>query len=205
MDTFIMNTIGFVKSLPPRSFFHIKNVTQGPTRARNVMTRKGLKAGKFEYVLYMDDDELPEPGSVQELINMDELVVSGLVPRTNRPHHPPVGDFHPIDGYYRDLLDFPLDRPFKVDACGSGFLLVHRDIFDLIEFPWWEKIEHPYMSEDINFCRKLNENGIRPTVNPLVRVGHLEGRHIFRISDFIEYKTSGTVYRWDRDPRYYPR
>lgn len=172
--------------------------------------RKGIRypdgpEGDWNWILYMDDDELPPTNAVKDLLKVGAPVMSGLVPRDGAPHHPPIGDFCK-DGLSRNLIDFPFKETFEVDWAGAGFLMVSRDVInDIYERPFWQKVTSPYLSEDIRFSKLINAAGYKITVVPWVQIPHMEGRHVYTIQDFRKYLMSGGIFRWSEDERYYPR
>jgi len=204
---FTMAIIDFAKQMPDDWFIRITHGGQGTCRARNQMTRDMLDSNKYEWILYADDDEMWRYKAVEGMLHCKHPIVSGLVPRTQFPHHPPIGDFHKKDSKARNLLDFPWDKTFEVDWSGSGFLLVNRSVLEKMDDPWWEKVEAPeYMAEDLYFCKKMKEKlGIRVLVDPRAQVAHINGDNIVTMSDFKHALRMGNVWRWDEDPAYYPR
>ena len=83
------------------------------------------------------------------------------------------------DGQYASVEpDGP--SPFKIDACGTGLMLINLSVFDNIEEPWfWLELIVPegkdkpqMMSEDISFCRKAREAGYEIWCDPLAEATH---------------------------------
>jgi len=80
------------------------------------------------------------------------------------------------DGRYRLLerLDSTTE-PFEADAGGAGCLLIRRDVFEMVKWPWFRWVEHRdggQMSEDIYLFRKCNKAGLRVVVEPGVICNH---------------------------------
>lgn len=80
------------------------------------------------------------------------------------------------DQHYR-LLEYllSLDKPFEVDAGGAGCLLIRRDVFDLVKWPWfkWGETEDGgQIGEDIHFFQRCNDAGLRVMAEPTVICNH---------------------------------
>lgn len=213
---FALNLLELKDRLPFGSMIDMEEFGEGVCAARNSFTRKFLQ-GNWTHILYMDDDELPNPDAVNQLMRLRKPVVTGLVPRCSFPHHPPIGDVFERDdatGAYiiRNLVEFDWEEPFEVDWCGSGFLLVDRRVFSKLDEvipendPYWMKEYKPYyMSEDIRLSLMLREAGIKVTVEPRCHVSHIRGGFVYTMQIFKNLLRQGEIWRWDEDHRYYPR
>lgn len=66
-------------------------------------------------------------------------------------------------------------RPFRVDYCGFGAVLTHRNVFEKLPKPWfkYDFIEGKDFSEDFYFCEEARKANI-----PLWAIPELECLHI---------------------------
>ena len=60
----------------------------------------------------------------------------------------------------------------ECDGVGGGCLLVHRQVLDAIEPPWFEYNKGTFVGEDFYFCRKVQAAGFKIFVDPGVICGH---------------------------------
>jgi GT2 family glycosyltransferase len=86
------------------------------------------------------------------------------------------------------VLPSTKDDLVECDGVGGGCLLVHRQVLDAIEPPWFEYNKGTFVGEDFYFCRKAQEAGFKIYADPSVLVGHyseyLRGwRHFLQWTD----------------------
>lgn len=114
------------------------------------------------HLFTVDSDCLPQPGTIMKLLGF------GL-PFVAAPHECIVGgepgvmvvDKVPGGGYKQHL---PIAGLQKADAVGGSGLLVRRDVFEVIEPPWFrmvldERTGLLRQGEDFYFCDRLFEAG----------------------------------------------
>jgi hypothetical protein len=157
---------------------------------RNWLIRK-FKAADFTHLFFLDSDIEPPLDCIDRLLVLNAHLAVGCYPLlmpqglrwslANRDS----------DRRYRLLEWLPfLDKPFEVDAGGAGCLLIRRDVFDKVNWPWfkWVEFEDGHQeSEDIFFFRKCNDAGLRVKVDPLVICNHLKK---INITDLMRMKIS---------------
>ena len=71
---------------------------------------------------------------------------------------------------YHPMLQLP-DRPRRVGVIGSGFTLIHRDVFEAVG----EDAFHPVKinaGEDVSLCWRAREKGYVPLLIPKCNPGH---------------------------------
>lgn len=135
---------------------------------RNLMATALLQS-TYTHVLMLDIDHKHPLDIIQRLarwplIFPEVKVVSGLNFRRGEPYDPVAGTDYDIDGKRAILTDWP-EGLFKVKEVGGGSLLVHREVFEQLEPPWFFNVydhvwENSYPGEDIGFSRKCAEAGI---------------------------------------------
>ena len=147
-------------------------------RGRNRL-RADLLRSEHEWLLFVDDDSVFPPDSLHRLLTAAEAlsaieagpiaVVAGLYMQRVAPFSPvaylgehPDGGLIPID--LRDAQDDVIE----VDAAGTGFMLIHRDVLEKVG-----PFDYGVESEDIMFCRRAREAGFTVWLDTTVRVGHV--------------------------------
>jgi len=103
----------------------------------------------------------------------------------------------PENPYTHSLVTvFPTDKPFKLGdkgGCpGLGCVLIAREVFETIPFPWFDLKEKGYGS-DMYFYTKALEAGYEVWVDPRVRCGQM---------DYIAYTFEDYEKRVKEEPRF---
>ncbi len=150
------------------------------SRGRNELARTFLDRTDAAWMLMLDTDHQVPVSAFDKLIgaahDADRPVVSGLyfAAYPGGPYPTPVPTIYRVgaDGRGVPVHDYPVDSVIEIDACGAGFLLVHRSVLDAIrsdapadERDWCWFADGPvggaWMSEDITFCSRLRAHGVR--------------------------------------------
>jgi len=94
------------------------------------------------------------------------------------------------------VLDLePDDGLVRADASGGAFLLVHREVFEALDPPWFVR-DGPKKGEDFHFFeRARKEAGFELWVDRSVICGHEWGEQYVGPEDFVAYQS---VYQFDR-------
>lgn len=170
-------TAAIVAILARRSDVELAIVEGRPADyVRNTVVKTLLDSSGLSHVFFLDSDIEPPLDCLDRLLAVEAPLVTGAYP-VLMP-----------DGLRWALADKDADRryrllkrlesttePFLVHAGGAGCLLVRRDVFDKVKWPWFRWVEMPdgsQISEDIYFFRKCNEAGLRVTVEPQVLCNH---------------------------------
>lgn len=85
----------------------------------------------FDYVLFMDDDMVPQPEALSVLVERKVDIIGAVCTVRQDPPLPNVRHYNREAGYYQ-VAD--IDRPglWEVDAIGTGFLLISKKALDAI-------------------------------------------------------------------------
>lgn len=154
-------------------------------RARNVMVRKFLDTG-YEYLMFIDSDIEFEPDDVAKVWNLDARVKGGIYPMKH-----PEKDWYAAWSKGKLVTKLP-DEPMPCDYLGTGFLMMHRSVFEDMKARWPERGHaegeyedcfawfHPrvdedqgiYLSEDYAFCEDVREMGVEILADPTVKLLH---------------------------------
>jgi hypothetical protein len=130
-------------------------------------------AADCTHLLMLDTDQVyHDQDLISRLLAHDKDIVGGKVHR----RYPP---FEPILNVDRQhVSDDEIDKGglIKVDATGTGCLLIKLSCLDAIEKPWFEiKVndDGSTVGEDIGFCYKAAAAGVDIYVDCGVDIGHL--------------------------------
>jgi len=109
-------------------------------RTRNDFAIELLKSD-FTHVLMLDSDHLHPADIVQQLgkhVARDPsiLVVGGLNFRRGEPYDP-CAYLWSEDHHLQPMERWPDDALLKVDVLGSGSILIAREVFERLPFPWF--------------------------------------------------------------------
>jgi len=151
------------------------------TKSRNVVVLNFLKHTNAKWLLLIDSDETISLEAFHKLVDAahdkERKVVSGLV---FAKFGDDVNGLRAVPTIYRQLDeglqamdDYPLDSIVEIAASGTGCLLIHRDVIELIrdnasanqgeQWAWFAEgaIGGIYWGEDIMFCKRLASLGIK--------------------------------------------
>lgn len=137
--------------------------------ARNVGAQKTLENG-FQWCFFLDDDCICPPDIIPRLMAHRQPIVSGIYYRRAKPLVPVM--LKDVPGGRQWITEYPKTGLIEVDYVGAGCLLIHRDVFGAVAYPWFEwKIDKYHlpeaerMSEDFSFCRKCRQAGLKVLVD----------------------------------------
>jgi len=80
-------------------------------------------------------------------------------------HKKPGGEFVP-----RTQRKWPKEKVFPVDACGTGCMILDREILEAVSSTSW--FEKTHQGEDFNFCNRIIDMGYEVMVNVDYRCDH---------------------------------
>lgn len=138
----------------------------------------------FDYFLSLDSDIEFKSTDVQALIDRNLPVISGAYKsRANKGK---------ITAGYFSVYGMPLPEThlnessiglIQCDWVGAGFLLIKREVFEKIEYPWFrdEIVKFNYnnipcaawVGEDVGFCMQCTKRGFPIFVDTDVKVNHI--------------------------------
>ena len=140
---------------------------------RNQLVKLFLE-GRSEFLLFIDSDMSWESTAIKRLAKWDLPLIGAVCYHKQWPHSPVIFDkkLHLI----QTKVKYPKDRPFEVDVTGAAFLMIRRDVFARITYPWfdWQRMAGAHIGEDIYFMdRARMEEGYHIYVDPTIKIGHL--------------------------------
>ncbi|MFA5553469.1 MAG: hypothetical protein WCZ89_02270 [Phycisphaerae bacterium] len=145
---------------------------------RNSLIRLFLPLKNFDYLMLVDSDIEPPVDCIERLLALDSPLAGGCYPVWMHRGLRWALMNKDTDRRYRLLERLSsLTEPFEVDAGGAGCLLIRRDVFDKVKWPWFKWIEFEdgtQESEDVHFFRKCNEAGLRVKIDPKTICNHFK-------------------------------
>ena len=134
----------------------------------------------YDYIMWIDSDQVFEPNDFFKLLEHDRDIVSGLYLR--KPQSDSLSDI-PIefacfneDGkkLYTNEVNGEL---IKVWSNGMGWMLVKKGVFEKIEYPWFGPIIEglEFHGEDVSFQLRAKDVGFDSYVDTSIIVGHEKG------------------------------
>jgi len=153
---------------------------------RNKAAATFLKSD-FTHLLMLDSDHMHPLTIITRLQAVvrkwpDKLVIGGLHYRRGEPYDP-LAFIKNEDGQYCTYPEYPRGI-IEVDAVGMASTLIAREVFERVPPPWfvWEYPEQVtdfnYPGEDVYFCKKCKDAGIRIWCDTTITSPHLGKRWI---------------------------
>ena len=134
--------------------------------SRNVLVKEAKSMGA-DYILWVDSDMILPKDALVRLLSHGKDIVTGAYA------------FKDINS--QDLIAFSADNKrmnyadinglTEVGGIGFGCCLTKTEIFDKIDFPYFVFGED--YGEDIYFCKKAREKGLKIYLDPDVKCGHI--------------------------------
>jgi cellulose synthase/poly-beta-1,6-N-acetylglucosamine synthase-like glycosyltransferase len=146
--------------------------------ARNALVHAALES-KADYIAFIDAD-MTFPDDVLHQLYFNSKDICGVLYKGRLKPHPYNIFFWNKDKtameQVRRTWKPPRAKLIEVDAVGTGVMLIKRKVFDEIGRPYFYYEQN--RSEDIMFCQKCREHGIRVYVDTTLKCGHI-GDEIF--------------------------
>lgn len=169
--------------------YYVRNMCLGGNTMRGVKQLPFGGSIDYDYIMWIDSDQVFKPSDFEKLLKVDKPIVSGLYMMNDNEHYATVEKWD--DEHFKRYGGFEfLDRetlkghtePFKVDYTGFGWILMKYGVFESLDYPWfrpkWTEYEignttiSDFSMEDVAFCKDIQEQGYDIWINPDVIVGH---------------------------------
>lgn len=148
---------------------------------RNLMVRETLKDPAVTHLLFVDSDMIPEKPTnpneaIKILLSLNAPIVSGLYRAKQKTGYDyAMWDKNPSGSHgYVALSGWtPNTNWLQVAVVGFGFVLLKREVFEKIQYPWfaWDKPDG--ISEDFFFCEKARASGYNINVFTDITLSHI--------------------------------
>jgi hypothetical protein len=161
------------------------------------------KKEKFTHLLWLDDDHVFYPNLAcklaAHLCSSDVDMVGALYVNRYNPDEggdcfcvayvkDPEKDYDeskPEDRFSHYPIVLPEPGLIEVDAIGFGAVLMKRDVLDRVPQPWFTLDWRG--GEDITFCKRAKEQGIKICLDASTRMGHIGTAPLITYNNHIEY------------------
>ena len=187
-------TIEYITSISNAASVKVKG---RPTDyARNSTVRLFLGDKQFTHLFFVDSDIGLPLDVLDRLLALDAPLASGCYPLLMRDGLRWAIANKDNSGRYRLLKELK-NEPFEADAGGAGCLLIRRDVFDKVTWPWFKWIENEdgsQVSEDIFFFKKCNAAGLKVKVDPAVICNHFK---IVNLTELMKLRKKGRTQNVD--------
>ncbi len=131
----------------------------------------------YDYIMWIDSDQVFEPNDFFKLLEHDKDIVSGLYLR--KPKGDNLSDIPvffacfsaPDKGLFTNEVNGELRTVY---ANGMGWMLVKKGVFEKTEYPWFGPIIMglDYCGEDVAFQVRAKDAGFDSYVDTSIIVGH---------------------------------
>ena len=162
--------------------------------ARNELCRLVLEDKEAEYLWFMDDDHAFPRSMLTKLLAHGEKLVTPICLTRVYPFAPVQYVEKIADAQYLPvkLSDAEPGGLVEIKAGGCAGMLIHRDVIEAIEPPWFEYTDR---SEDIVFCEKAHANGFKLYADLDVKLGHITTAVVHPTVRDGEWRTGFTIGR----------
>lgn len=164
-----------------RFFFHPADIT---AVVRNRVA-EGFLTTDYTHLLMLDSDQRHPLDIVQRLARHviekpERKIVAGLY-HNRRPPFEPLAWKQGDDGLYYQFVEWQDGLIEGVDLVGTGILMIHREVFETLERPWFaytydrieeERENYVYPTEDIYFCQKARAAGFEICIDTTIDSPH---------------------------------
>jgi hypothetical protein len=79
---------------------------------------------------------------------------------------------HPEEGVYPNQWIFDGDALIECDAVGFGCVLIRREVFEAIQYPYFEADPETGGAEDFDFCEKARAAGYKIWADFSIQANH---------------------------------
>jgi len=162
--------------------------------SRNSLVEKTFSdGGEWTHIFFVDSDTVPPLNALEKLLCLDAGVAAGVYPMAmdngmfwSAPNEE--GSWIPMH------VNLP-KKPFEANACGGGCLLVQKEVFASVGWPWFkndfqEKNKNNGIglksTEDVYFIKKVLEKGHKLVIEPTVICKHYNSVELLRTWSNIE-------------------
>ena len=139
-------------------------------RARNMALGIARKGG-YDYLCFLDADVLAPFDGIEKLLSVDAGMVGALVKCRRDDREGWYNNYVRKEKGFRSITDFKPGDVLEVDATGSDYILIKREVFVGSVYEYKPEIPE---AEDMGFCFKATEKGFKVKIHTGVVVKHIE-------------------------------
>ncbi len=147
---------------------------------QNILARNMMEHD-FDYFWLLNDDMIIPTDTLQKLVKRGKDVVTPLLVGHDIPHEPLFYTARDDDNYFHLYLEPGQRGLVRGLGSGGGGMLISRRVFEAFPDPWWERhivrvqAEHSVFvssTEDLDFCRKIEDAGFEMWCDLDCPIGH---------------------------------
>jgi hypothetical protein len=171
-------------------------------KSRNVLLQ--MRREDADYVLFIDDDIVIAPDTIDRLLSHKKDIVAGLCVIRIDPPVPVIRQWVEETQNYGEIRKWnETNRLLQVDAVGTGLILLSQQVIEDVALAyhresylregrgeWFEFLRNEWDSEwgeDISFCWKATRIGYPVYVDLSVQPAHL-GDYTYTVDDYKAYQ-----------------
>lgn len=162
----------------PNRFLFVKGTYIHDSRNKITKMAQDMDA---THLLFIDGDMYFEPEEIDKLFEVDKDVVGC---HYNGRSFPLISTIIPVDPQGSKIRnpEFQMpDKPFKVYAAATGFMLIKMEVFDKLKMPYFfcewvgdkNKNVIDQIGDDVYFCDRVGKAGMEVWVQPSVKMLHI--------------------------------
>lgn len=179
----VETTYGPLRFIPQADFAKSVRPSRGIMNLdthRNVLVKSALEDKTVTHVFFLDTDVVAESPmdinqSLRMLLSMNVPIVSGLYRAKKAKGLYPYAmwGMNPTGG--TGYVDIPqwTGNWLSVGVIGFGCVLIKREVFERVSYPWFEWHEPPNLSEDFFACEKFRKAGYEIKVFTDIKFSHI--------------------------------
>jgi len=147
-----------------------------------------------DYLLFIDSDTICRSDILDKLYDRNKDIIGGIYSlRCGKQHGPAIYNYVKEKDTFAQYKYWPInDGVIKVDGIGTGLLLIKVSALKKIPAPRFAYLEcrtpdkngnRRRLGEDLSFCKRCAEQGIKIYADTHIWVGHL-GEKVWTRTDF---------------------
>ena len=136
----------------------------------------------YDYIMWIDSDQVFEPNDFFKLLEHDKDIVSALIykkPKGDSIYDIPVQFACNIESNRQLFSNEATGELIKVWSNGMGWMLIKKGVFEKIDYPWFYPVHTNdgvgIHGEDISFQIRAKDVGFDSYVDTSIIVGHEKG------------------------------
>lgn len=140
----------------------------------------------YDYIMWIDSDIVFKIEDFEKLLQSPHEITSGLYLMEDKTHYAVVENwdlnYFKKTGSFKFIsnsdISFFSQKYRKVSYTGMGWMLIKYNVIEKIKYPWFHreltKIGNvsDISSEDVNFCKNLQDAGFDIYIDTTIKVGH---------------------------------
>jgi GT2 family glycosyltransferase len=141
--------------------------------ARETLVDQFLKS-ECDAIMFIDSDMVFHPQSIEILSKHDVPFVTAKAYKRVEPYQPCFYNKVELLEDGNVYLESPVEYSkeiMEIQGAGMACALIKREVFERIEKPYF--FPFPNVGEDLSFCLKLKNAGVKMYVDLLLQFGHL--------------------------------